>query len=271
MPRRRLLLAGLLLAAVALTWSGREGEAKTLPAGLSEATWALDGRPMYAVHAGDVGAPPVLFVHGSPGGWDAYERYLVDPELRARAHLISVDRPGFGRSGRGEAEPSLEVQAACALSALSLNRSGEPAVLVGHSLGGPVVARAAMDAPEAVRGLLLLAASIDPALEELRWYNRLADLRAVRWLLPAGARTSNDEIVPLRAELDAMMPGWSELGAPVVVIHGDKDRLVPVENADFAGRMVPHAEVRRMPGEDHFIPWTQEAEVKSALLDLLKR
>lgn len=271
MTRRRLIAAGLVLAAGVLTWSGRESQAKPLPPSLHEARWQVGEQPMHAVYSGSEQAPPVLFVHGSPGSWDAYKDYLLDRELSERAQLIAIDRPGFGESGAGEAVPSLEQQAACALSALALNRSGQPAVLVGHSLGGPVVARAAMDAPEAVRGLLLLSASIDPGQEELRWYNRLADLRAVRWLLPEGARTSNDEILPLRGELDAMMPGWSAVQAPVVVLHGDADRLVPVENADFAGKMVPHAEVHRMPGEDHFIPWTQEGAVKDALLDLLRR
>jgi len=51
-------------------------------------------------------AARVLFVHGSPGAWDAWERFLKDPELRAAARLIALDRPGFGGSERGRAEPA---------------------------------------------------------------------------------------------------------------------------------------------------------------------
>lgn len=270
MSRRAFALATLLVLGFVATWVANRGEARGLAPALSEGRWSHQGQAMYAVHAGDPSLPPVLFVHGSPGSWDNFESYLLDPALQARAHLIAVDRPGFGGSGAGHAEPSLARQAACALDALSLNQSGAPAVLVGHSLGGPVVARAAMDAPERVRGVLLLAPSIDPAQEELRWYNRVASWRAVSWLLPRPLRTSNEEILPLRGELDAMMPGWSRIEAPVTLMHGEEDRLVPVENADFAGRMLPQVRVVRLPEEDHFIPWTREEEVKAALLALLR-
>src|SRR3546814_18455192 len=69
--------------------------------------------------------------------------------------------------------------------------NGAPAIVVGHSLGGPIAAKLAMDYPDRVRGLLLLAPSVAPALEAPRWYQRLATWRVVQWLLP---RTLIDEI-----------------------------------------------------------------------------
>ncbi len=55
---------------------------------------------------------------------------------------------------------------------------------MGHSFGGPIIVRAALDHPELVGGLVIAAGDLDPDLEEWRWYNRLADLWLVRLAIP---------------------------------------------------------------------------------------
>ena len=120
-----------------------------------------EGRLHFVVAGRALPAPArVLFVHGSPGTWDAWRGFLMDRELRAAARLIAVDRVGFGGSERGRAEPSLERQAV-ALAAVLESEPGPPAIVVGHSLGGPIAVRLAIDRPELVAGLLLSAPSID--------------------------------------------------------------------------------------------------------------
>jgi len=52
--------------------------------------------------------------------------------------------------------------------ALSANGVSGNAVLIGHSLGGPVVARMAADYPDFVKGLVLVAPGISPVLRVLR-------------------------------------------------------------------------------------------------------
>src|SRR5690349_14103774 len=56
--------------------------------------------------------PMVLFVHGSPGSLGDFIGFMGDDTLLSKAQLVSVDRPGFGTSNFGYAEPSLEKQAA---------------------------------------------------------------------------------------------------------------------------------------------------------------
>jgi pimeloyl-ACP methyl ester carboxylesterase len=232
-----------------------------------------EGR-IHAVTSGrtDAAAPRVLFVHGSPGTWEGWRGYLDDPQLRAQARLIAPDRPGYGGSGRGHAEPSLARQAA-ALAAVLDALPGPPAVVVGHSMGGPIAARLAVDRPDLSGGLLLIAPSIDPALERHHWYNVAGSLRLVQWFVPVDWIVSNRELWPLRRELRELLPLWSRVRCPVVVIQGGADELVPAANADFAERVLAgHAlDVRRYPGESHFILWERPELVKSALLDLLRR
>lgn len=225
-----------------------------------------DRRLHYARLGADT-LPMVLFVHGSPGSWDGFIQFFTDSTLYRRAQLISVDRPGFGKSNRGEPEPSLQAQAAAIAPLLHRNRSAHRPILVGHSLGGPVVARLAMDYPEWVGGLILVAPSIDPALEKFEWYRHVGKLAPVRVLLPVELDVSNREILPLRGELTELLPRWSAIRVPVTVIQGEDDDLVPAGNAAFARRVLVNAPVtvQLIPGLNHFIPWRRPDLIRAAI------
>jgi pimeloyl-ACP methyl ester carboxylesterase len=112
---------------------------------------ALNHQMFYAETGSDTNQL-VLFVHGAPGTWDNYMKYLGDTALMHRGHLVAVDRPGFGKSGYGKSVTSIEEQAAMIRPILDSNKCGKPAILIGHSLGGPVIARIAMDYPDKVGG-----------------------------------------------------------------------------------------------------------------------
>lgn len=232
-------------------------------------------RSLFAAEIGPADAPPVLLVHGSPGSWRDSLDLLRDPLLTARARLIAVDRPGFGASGAGHLEVSLARQSALLAALLEeeapAGKAPQPAIVVGHSLGGPVAARLAMDRPDLVRGLVLVAASIDPALEKTTWYQHLARWPLIRAIVPKELELANDEILPLRGELEKMLPLWSTLRMPVVVIQGDADGLVPKANADFAARMLTGARVHmvRVPKQGHMIPWERPELMRDAILELL--
>ena len=232
--------------------------------------WEFEGRRMHAMEVGDGDLPLVVFVHGTPGDWTAFMGYLADPELQVAARLIAVDRPGFGDSASGGVETSLRKQVA-ALAPL-LERGGRGgAILVGHSLGGPIVGRLAMDFPARVGGLVIVAGSCDPALEKRTWYQRLGMTRLVRWAVPDELDRANVEMVPLQAELEAMAPRWAEIRVPVAVIQGGKDALVPPGNADFLERALTHAPKTMVrPAEaGHFLLWEQPALVRGEILRLL--
>ena len=215
--------------------------------------------------------PMVLFIHGSPGSWDAFIDFLADSSLYSRAQLIAVDRPGFGKSELGEPEPSLSAQAAAIAPLLTLNHAVRKPILVGHSLGGPVVARIAMDFPDAVGGLVLVAPSIDPNEEKNEWYRHVGTVFPFRQWLPTEFDVSNQEILPLKHELQQMLPLWAAIRVPVTVIQGEDDPLVPPGNADFAKRVLVNAPVtvQMIPKMNHFIPWSRPDLIHDAILHQL--
>ncbi len=281
--RRRLLVAfGALIGAALLAAAGCSflgpgfAPAVATPEMAAEALESRfadfgDERIHYVV-AGRQGGPVVLFVHGSPGTWEAWRGYLRDPGLRQRARLVAVDRPGFGASDRGRAEPSLERQAA-ALGAVLSAEGARSAIVVGHSLGGPVAARFAVDAPARVDALLLIAPSIDPAQEKHRWFNVAGSMRVVQWFLAVDWTTSNREIWPLRGELERLGARLGEVACPVVIVQGTKDTLVPPVNAEYGQQAFTHApvEVRWVPNADHFVVWSQPALIRETIGNLLDR
>ena len=225
-----------------------------------------DGSLTY-VRTGDSSGPTVVFVHGSPGAWDGWSTLLHRPELSQRYDLIAYDRPGFGQTRPGQVEPSLHEQAAAiALLLNTLNVEG-PVFLVGHSLGGPVIARFAMDYPQQTRGLVFLAASVDPGLERRTWYQKAADWRIAQHIVPDELLVANREIAPLKGELELMMPLWPNISAPAVVVQGQDDKLVPPANADFLMAHLDPSRTREvlLPGVDHLLPWRVPEQVDAAL------
>lgn len=229
------------------------------------------------IHAVSVGRsdtlPLVMLVHGSPGSADAFLAYLADTSLTSQARVVSVDRPGFGyTSGFGNPEGSLERQAAALKAVADRLAPGQKVLLAGHSLGGPVIARFAMDYPQQVAGLVIVAGSIDPDLEEHPWWQGAVDHPPLCWLTPESLWTSNREIILLEKELREMLPRWAAIRCPVTMIHAENDRLVPFANVAFGRRMLvncPDFQAITMPKGDHFILWSRQDIVRSAIERLL--
>lgn len=220
---------------------------------------------------GDENLPLVVFVHGSPGSLSAFIDFMADTILLGKAQLITVDRPGFGTSNFGYAEKSLKKQAALLKPILEKHKNHQRVILVGHSLGGPVIARVAMDYPELVDNLIIVAGSIDPDLEPYEWYRAPLATPFLRWMLPRSMRASNDEIYYLKPELQEMLPLWSKIKAPTIVIQGGNDNLVAPGNAEFAKRMITNAPVELVIDEkmNHFVPWTHPHLIRDAILKLI--
>lgn len=229
----------------------------------------LDERSIfYRVVNPDKDLPPLVLIHGSPGDLYNYRYFLTNPELQRTYKIISVDRPGFGHSGNGKPECSLVKQAQAIKRVLDTESPGQPALVLGHSYGGPVAARLAIDYPDQVSGLILAAAAVDPALERNKWFQYPANVFFVRWMLPNALDVANQEICALKKELQEMAPLWNQITAPTLIVHGGKDELVPVENAHFAQQKITNAPVSMAiaPEGNHFVIWNRAGEIISYLL-----
>lgn len=226
-----------------------------------------DGRWIRYLETGDDTQPLVLFVHGAPGSSNAFLHFLSDGDLLNQAHMISVDRPGYGYSGFGSAVISLRRQAAIIHPLLEKNNSDKRPILVGHSYGGTIIARMAMDYPDEVGALVMAAPAVDPRLEKIFRISYPADWIIFRWLIPACLRVTNQEKLGHIPELNRMLPLWEKITTPVTVIHGAKDWIAPVENAAFLQKQLKQTSVRLIirPDLDHLVPWEDPGSMKEAI------
>ncbi len=264
---QRAVAAAVALAVGACSIPGpetRDEEINKLP---RKSLMLAAGYALSYLEGGEANGRLVVFVHGTPGNARGWSDYLM--HVPAGFHYIAIDRPGFGKSGPDDAVVSLSEQAGAIAAVIRAQHSG-PAILVGHSLGGPVIVQTAVDTPELVSALVVLAGSVDPGQENVPLIQYIGDTWPVRALLPRAMRNANREIIWLKRELTKLEPLIAGIKAPVVVVHGESDDLVPFANVAFMKTHltgVKRLDVHEMAGQNHFLPWNAKMQVNAAIAE----
>ncbi len=221
----------------------------------------------------------VVFVHGSPGSWRDYKKFILDETLRNKYCLVTLDRPGFGNSMVDMSMPDIEKQADLIFEAMQdfrrqFSKLKEGTVFVGHSYGGPIIASIAKTRSSKFDQFIFISSPIDPSLEEIRWYNRIASYSLIRFLLSKEMNHSNEEMMPLREQLSGLVKDWKSQAKQFIVLHGDHDMLVPIENVKFFKNLLilgnKLTKTIVIEDENHFIPWTQHDLVVKSIMELEK-
>ena len=224
---------------------------------IAPSTVEIDGRSISYLTLGEAGAgDPVVLVHGFGGDKNSW---LFVQQPLSETHLVhALDLPGHGQSGKDVGDGSLDTLAAAVLGLLDAVGVGR-AHLVGHSLGGAVVAAVAAAAPDRVASLTLLAPAGFGAAADAEYLRGFAAAASRRELKPLLGRLFADESQVTRQLVDDLLrykrlDGVSEAlhtllgtllagdrqaielpallekvsGVPVTVVWGDEDRILPV-------------------------------------------
>lgn len=236
---------------------------------LKTGTRYQNGAPLHYVQTGSDSLPTLIFIHGTPGSWNAFEIYLRDSLLRNRYRMISIDRPGFGYSNFGKAW-NLADQSKLMGPLLAQFKNNQPLWLVGHSLGGPMVLQLDLDYPQLATGLVLISGSIDPDAEKPEHWRKILEKTPLKFFLPGAFRPSNTELIYLKTDLKILSPRLGEVKKPVLFIHGKSDSWVPPVNVEFGIKQLVQAtrvDTLWLEG-GHFIPWTAFTPIQQKLLAL---
>lgn len=240
---------------------------------------------------GDPKSPPLLMIMGlglSSGAWDR-----LPDRLAARFRVLAFDHRGTGSSGPLRGTCSMAQLAGDALAVLEAE-SIASANVFGISMGGMVAQELALRWPERVRSLALGAtfasfhASEKPSLEasiDLLLLNcgarfatseRVGRLlvshpfreRALEWLRGDAGQT--DSLWAALGQLAAIVrhgpaDRLRSLRVPTLVLSGDADRVVPVENAHRLAALIPGARLHILSGAGHAFPLEREEETARLL------
>ena len=255
-------------------------------AGTPAAVAAISEGRLGTLTAGPKDAPEALvYLHGWGGSkelwWNALDALAADG-----FYGVALDLPGTGGT---VLPPGLTTMADTARWVHdTCGRLGLDSVtLVGHSMGGNLAAQVALDYPALVRRLVLVDAALEPShlparsrlplsarygLAALRLM-RLASLplaavgarvphahRGGDWL-PSARRahlyvTSSDDAA-LQVQLRALAENpldFARLAAlpmPLLIVHGERDPIVPVGRARALAAALPHARLALFPSALH--------------------
>jgi pimeloyl-ACP methyl ester carboxylesterase len=233
------------------------------------------------------GAPAVLLIHGL-GGQTGHYTYGI-AGLLAGGRVVAVDRPGNGHStGAPDGAADLAVQAA-AMAALIERLGLVRPLVVGHSLGGAVALALALDYPQHVAGLALLAPlthmqdAPPPVFRSLTIASRRwRTLFAWTFAIPAAIRNSRatlDQVFgPEAVPQDYALRGGGLLGLrPKTFLAASADlqalpARLPQQQARYAALSVP---LRVLYGkDDRILDWRRHGQalvdkVAGARLDLV--
>ncbi|MCK9486276.1 MAG: alpha/beta hydrolase [Dehalococcoidia bacterium] len=202
------------------------------------ATTTVEGRRVRYELTGD-GPRTAVWTHGVGASLDYWRDYL--PHFQGLRHL-TYDVRGMGESEGTDGPVSLSDWArdlAGLMDALEVER----AIIAGHSMGGAISQRFAIDFPERTEGLFLMATS-----------SRVGAAATANWLKRADVtEATNPRLAAAQRAVAAynMDEGLKTVRVPSLIIVGDADPQTPPGGSVIMSRLIPGAELEIYPGIGH--------------------
>ena len=230
------------------------------------------GRRLRYVSIGSDSLPTLLFIHGSPASMSLYRGRFSDKTILKTFHILALDRPGYGYSGFGHPEPSIQKQSEMISLLLdSLYHPTHPIIVVGGSFGAPIACRLAMDHPDLVDGLVITGPAIGPGREKVFWFAPIIERPAFRWFIPRMFQSANTEKLHHKEELEKMLPYWKNIRVPVMYLQGAKDNIIDTSNASFAREQLvnaPYLDIYFFPNRHHYLAQFEWPTIKNRIMKL---
>ena len=197
--------------------------------------------------APDEGEWRVVVFPGTPCNKLLYTRFLRTAPRGIE--VVVITRPGFGK-GHAEAVLPFEEQ----VKAIKPFLGDKKVVTMGISYGGELALKAALEFPGEVHGVVTVAALIDEPHDYALTLEKLGGAAGVEDFVPGRWHRVREEIAGRRDQIGPLLDQLKTLDAPVEVLHGDFDALVPKSNAEKLMRYLgPQTGFDLVPGGTHYL------------------
>ena len=230
-------------------------------------------QPIRYLKVGYDSLPKLICLHGSPSSLSAWRTMYTDSVFLKQYQVISIDRPGYGYSGFGQVQISLQKQVDVLQILIDSLISRKKAILLGSSYGGPVAVQLSINNPGRFSQLVLLSASLKPGSEKTYWVSYLMTTPILKYFFPPTFVMSSEEKLAHAEQLKSLS-GWNKIVSDVLIIHGNQDHLVYYDNALFAKSKLVNAKRIKLVtinGKGHSIIFSEPAFIKNILIRYLKR
>jgi pimeloyl-ACP methyl ester carboxylesterase len=246
----------------------------------------------YRIHCfvGGRGTPLVL-LHGLGG--EAGDWVLSMPTLARRGFRVyAIDLLGYGASDRPDVDYSIALQSDTVRQFLD-SQGLERADIAGWSMGGWIALKFTLDHPERVRRVVVYDSagisfkpSVDPRLFAARTRQDLRRLYAVlsphpmyipQFLARDLLRQAVKRGWVVKRSLDSMRAGRDlldgKLGAiqaPVLIVWGEQDALIPLSCGQEMHHEIPLSTLVALPGCGHLAPVECRSQMLPETIRFLK-
>jgi pimeloyl-ACP methyl ester carboxylesterase len=261
----------------------------------------LDKAPSHFAKSGDLkvhyksigdGKTAVVFIHGWCCDHSVWRDQAVAFDGKCRT--LFVDLPGYGKSDKPKGDCTIELFAKGVIAVLQ-DAGIDKAVLVGHSMGTPVVRQVYRIAPEKVKSLVFVDGPLrmftrDPAqtarfldMFKEETFRETAPKVIIGMLPPQAPADVRDRLVKLAAAADpraaiSSMRGmfddkyWKDdpVTVPAQALMAKSPNWTDDYKA-YAKKLVPALDYREFDGVGHFLFMEKPQPVNEALAQFLTK
>lgn len=224
----------------------------------------------------DGAAPTVVFLHGLKSDRKGAKAEVLLSHARARGlGFVRLDMFGHGQSSGDFEEGTISRWVDDTLAVVDQLTRG-PLILVGSSMGGFVMVKAALARPHRIAGLIGIAAGPD-FTEDLIWANMTPEHRAIMDRDGAIDMPSEYAAQPYRisrvliedGRRNLVLRGPIDISVPVRLLHGKADTSVPWQVSHRLAEKITGPDVRTIyiPDGDHRLSRPQDLKLLTDTLD----
>lgn len=247
----------------------------------------LDATKIHYVSEGK-GKDAIVLVHGWTCNLDNWRGQI--PELSKRARVIALDLPGHGKSDKPEIKYDMDLFAA-AIDAVMKDANVERAVLVGHSMGTPVIRQFYRKYPQKTLALVIVDGALRPFGTKEARETFMAPLRGPEYkdagmkmfagMMSTLPQADKDRITAsylstpqhvivsaMNALADESIYGTDKINVPVLAILAKSPFWAP-DTEQFFRSIAPDLEFQMWEGVDHFLFMGKPKEFNAAVIAFL--